>query len=54
MEGCCGGLKLGVGLASLPQNLLGFIAGQTLLCSELEGLEARMGSACLHHLITDS
>jgi len=40
VEGSCGRLKLGVGLVSLLQNLLGFIAGQALFSGELEGLEA--------------
>ena len=46
--------ELGVGLVSFPQNLLGFITGQALLSCELEGLETRMGGACLHLFITDS
>ena len=40
VEGGCGRLELGVGLVSLSQDLLSFIAGETLLSSELEGLEA--------------
>ena len=40
VEGGCGRLELGVGLVSLFQDLLGFIAGQALLSCELEGLEA--------------
>ena len=54
VEGGCGRLELGVGLVSLPQDLLSFIAGQALLSGELEGLEARMSRACLHLSITDS
>ena len=54
VEGGCGRLELGVGLVCLLQDLLSFIAGQALLSSELEGLEARMGGACLHLFITDS
>ena len=40
VEGGCGRLELGVGLVCLPQDLLGFIAGQALFSCELEGLEA--------------
>ena len=54
VEGGCGRLELGVGLVCLSQDLLSFIAGQALLSGELEGLEARMGGACLHYFITDS
>ena len=54
VEGSSGGLELGVGLVSLLQDLLSFIAGEALLSSELEGLEAGMGSACLHLFITNS
>ena len=54
VEGGCGRLELGVGFVRLSQNLLGFIAGQTLLGCELEGLEAGMSGACLHLFITDS
>ena len=54
VEGGCGRLELGVGLVSLPQDLLSFIAGQALLSGKLEGLEAGMGRACLHLFITDS
>ena len=54
VEGGCGRLKLGVSLVSLLQNLLGFIASQTLLSCELEGLEAGMSGACLHLSITVS
>ena len=54
VEGGCGRLELGVGLVSLLQNLLSFIASQALLSCELEGLKAGMGSACLHLFITNS
>ena len=40
VEGGCGRLKLGVGLVSLLQDLLGFIAAQALLRGELKGFEA--------------
>lgn len=40
VKGGCGRLELGVGFVCLPQDLLSFIAGQALLSSELEGLEA--------------
>ena len=40
VEGGCGRLELGVSFVCLPQDLLSFIAGQALLSSELEGLEA--------------
>ena len=46
--------ELRVGLVGFPQNFLGFITGQTFLSCELEGLETRMGGACLHLFITDS
>ena len=54
MEGGCRRFELGVGFVGFLQNLLSFITGQALLSCELEGLETRMGSACLHLFITDS
>ena len=54
VEGGCRRLELGVGLVGFLQNLLGFITGQALLSCELEGLETRMGCACLHLFITNS
>ena len=39
VEGGCGRLKLGVGLVSLLQNLLGLVASQALFRCELKGLE---------------
>ena len=54
VEGRCGRLELGVGLVSLLQDPLSFIAGQALLSGELQGLEAGMGRACLHLFITNS
>ena len=48
VEGGCGRLEFGVGLVCLLQNLLSFIARQALLSGKLEGLETRMGGACLH------
>ena len=54
VEGGCRRLELGVGFVGFLQNLLGFITGQAFLSCELEGLETRMGGACLHLFITDS
>ena len=54
VEGGCRRLELGVGLVGFLKNLLGFNTGQALLSCELEGLETRMGGACLHLFITDS
>ena len=54
VEWGCGRLELGVGLVSLLQDFLSFFAGQAFLSSELEGLEAGMGRACLHLFITVS
>ena len=48
------GLELGVSFVGFLQNFLGFIPGQALFCSELERLELGVGSACLHHFITNS
>ena len=54
MEGCCRRLELGVSFISLPEDLLRFIAAETFLGSQLQGLELGVGGTRLHLSITNS
>ena len=53
MEGCGRRLELGMGFVSLPEDLLRFIAAETLFSSQLQGFELGVGSTRLHLFITN-